>query len=203
MTFARVFAIAILAFEMPVPVYWLVLHAPASFWRRHIRPAFFTAVVSAWGIGGALMHHFGAELFHRNLGQMWLIPLGLILLGCDIFTFCKSEASLGGRRIVGHSELAGSHQLIARGLYARVRHPRYAGMILGVIGAALVIGAKMLWMLTIVWLGVVAVMIHMEERELRLRLGPAYAAYADAVPAVIPLPRRSRSNPSRAQLREP
>jgi protein-S-isoprenylcysteine O-methyltransferase Ste14 len=189
--FARIIATAVLAFEMPVPIYWLVLHAPVSFWRRHIRLAFLVAVAIAWGIFDSLLYQFRADLFSPNASYRAAL-LGLLLIAFDVFTFSNSEASLGGRRIVGHSELAGSRELIAHGLYARVRHPRYLGMMAGVLGACLVVATPALWIASLLWLPLALFTIRAEERELRVRLGPAYVAYAEQVPALLPLRTVSR-----------
>jgi protein-S-isoprenylcysteine O-methyltransferase Ste14 len=187
----RLIAIVVLAFEMPVPIYWLILHQPVSFWRKHVRAAFLVAVVAAWGIVDVLLYRFRLELFRRD-GVSWLALLGLVLIGVDIFTFTKSEAVLGGRRIVGHSELEGSRELIARGLYTRVRHPRYLGMMSGVLGACLIVALPPLWAASVVWLFLALLTIRAEEHELHARLGPAYAAYAERVPALLPFRPRAR-----------
>jgi protein-S-isoprenylcysteine O-methyltransferase Ste14 len=188
---ARLIAIFVLAFEMPVPIYWLILHQPVLFWRKHVRAAFLVAVAAAWGGVDFLLYRFRLELF-RAAGASWLALLGLLLIGFDVFTFAKSEATLGGRRIVGHSELEGSRELVSRGLYARVRHPRYLGMMSGVFGACLIIALRPLWTASLVWLFLALLMIRAEEHELHARLGPAYAAYAERVPALLPLRLRAR-----------
>ena len=189
---ARLIAIVVLAFEMPVPVYWLVLHAPVAFWRRHIRAAFPAAVLSAWGTIDLALYGFRRELFRREL-SLWPALAGLALVALDVFAFSTSEAALGGRRIVGHSELAGSRELVARGLYARVRHPRYLGMMAGVFGSCLMVASIPLWAASALWLAVALLTIRAEERELHARLGPAYAAYAEHVPALLPWRLRPRS----------
>jgi protein-S-isoprenylcysteine O-methyltransferase Ste14 len=188
----RLIAIFLLAFEMPVPFYWLILHPPVLFWRKHMRAAFPVAVLAAWGIVDVLLYRLRLELFRRD-GVSWLALLGFVLIGVDVFTFTKSEAVLGGRRIVGHSELAGSRELIARGLYTRVRHPRYLGMMSGVLGACLIVALPPLWAASVVWLFLALLTIRAEEHELHARLGPAYAAYAERVPALLPFRVRPRN----------
>ena len=187
----RLIAIFLLAFEMPVPFYWLILHPPVLFWRKHMCAAFPVAVLAAWGIVDVLLYRLRLELFRRD-GVSWLALLGFVLIGVDVFTFTKSEAVLGGRRIVGHSELAGSRELIARGLYTRVRHPRYLGMMSGVLGACLIVALPPLWAASVVWLFLALLTIRAEEHELHARLGPAYAAYAERVPALLPFRPRAR-----------
>jgi protein-S-isoprenylcysteine O-methyltransferase Ste14 len=187
----RSIAIAVLAFEMPVPIYWLMLHTPVAFWRRHMRAAFPVAVLIAWGAVDFVLYRFRLELFRHDV-SFWPALLGAALIGFDVFAFCTSEAVLGGHRIVGHSELAGSRELIARGLYARVRHPRYLGMMAGVFGSSLILASAPLWAASLVWQVLALLSIHAEERELRARLGPVYAAYAEQVPALLPLRWRPR-----------
>jgi protein-S-isoprenylcysteine O-methyltransferase Ste14 len=177
---------------MPVPFYWLILHPPVLFWRKHMRAAFPVAVLAAWGIVDVLLYRLRLELFRRD-GVSRLALLGFVLIGVDVFTFTKSEAVLGGRRIVGHSELEGSRELIARGLYTRVRHPRYLGMMSGVLGACLIVALPPLWAAGVVWLFLALLTIRAEEHELHARLGPAYAAYAERVPALLPFRVRPRN----------
>jgi protein-S-isoprenylcysteine O-methyltransferase Ste14 len=188
----RLIAIAVLAFEMPVPVYWLILHTRVFFWRRHIRAAFPVAVLAAWGLVDLLLYHFRLQLFRREVSA-GLALAGLALIAFDIFTFSTSEAVLGGRRLAGHAELAGSRELIACGPYARVRHPRYLGMMSGVLGASLIIALARLWAVSILWLVLALLTIRAEERELHTRLGPVHAAYAERVPALLPFWRPSRN----------
>jgi protein-S-isoprenylcysteine O-methyltransferase Ste14 len=198
----RSIAIFLLAFEMPVPIYWIVLHTPVSFWRKHVRAAFPLAVPAAWGIVDLLLYRYRLELFRREI-SFWPAVVGLALIACDVFAFSRSEAVLGGRRIVGHSELAGSRELVAGGLYARVRHPRYLGMMAGVFGSCLIVALAPLWAASALWLVLALLTIRAEERELRARLGPAYAAYAEHVPALLPLRLRPRNAqvPSRREHR--
>ncbi len=190
MRFIRFLAISVLAFETAVPVYWLILHAPVRFWRRHIRLAFLVAVAAAWGIVDSLLYRFRFDLFRAH-SSLWLALIGVAMIAFDVFTFSQSEGTLGGMRIVGHAELAGSRELIVRGLYAHVRHPRYLGMMAGVFGACLIVASPLLWRASVLWLALALVTIGAEERELRARLGPAYAAYAEQVPALVPLRLRS------------
>jgi protein-S-isoprenylcysteine O-methyltransferase Ste14 len=86
--------------------------------------------------------------------------------------------------------------LVARGFYARVRHPRYLGMMAGVLGACLIVASGPLWAAGVVWLLLALLTIRAEERELRTRLGVAYAAYAEHVPALLPF----RLKPRNAQV---
>jgi protein-S-isoprenylcysteine O-methyltransferase Ste14 len=187
-------AFVVLAFEMPVPFYWLVLHAGVDFWRKRARIGYLCAVLVAWGGVGSLLFHFRALLFHTPLigiGEppVWAIVAGLLLIGADAILLTTVEMELGGHRLVGHAELTGRGEMTARSLYAWVRHPRYLGMILAVLGACLLGGSAQLWIAAAFWLLIALAMIWLEDRELRARFGPAYIAYAQRVPALLPLRR--------------
>ncbi len=183
--------VMVLAFEMPVPVYWLVLHGLLEFWRKHVRAAYPVAILTAWGGGGWLLYHFRGMLFSRPtlIGDAWhtgAMVAGVALITLDFLLLIKVEHLLGGRRLAGQAELTGSTELATSGLYGHVRHPRYLGTMAGVLGGCLLVGTPHLWAVAALWWISALGMIHLEERELRRRFGPAYAAYAKRVPALLP-----------------
>ena len=184
-------AFVVLAFEMPVPFYWLVLHVGVDFWRKRSRVGYLCAVLVAWGGVGSLLYHFRAQLFRDPLigsgaPPVWAIVAGLLMIAADAVLLTTVELELGGHRLVGHAELTGRGEMTAGSLYAWVRHPRYLGMILAVLGACLLGGSVQLWIAATVWLFIALAMIRLEERELRARFGSAYIAYAQRVPALLP-----------------
>jgi protein-S-isoprenylcysteine O-methyltransferase Ste14 len=61
-----------------------------------------------------------------------------------------------------------------------------------VFGASLIVASRWLWAVSILWLLLALASIRVEEKELRTRLGAAYAAYAGRVPALLPLRLASR-----------
>lgn len=72
------------------------------------------------------------------------------------------------------------------GLYARVRHPRYTGMMAAVLGACLMVGTLLLWVTALGW-GLLALLaVSIEERELHARFGTSYHDYARRVPRFLP-----------------
>jgi len=74
----------------------------------------------------------------------------------------------------------------ASGIYERVRHPRYLGMMLSYAGAVLLTGATRLLVLVGVFIGLALIITELEERELLGRLGEAYAGYRRRVPRFLP-----------------
>ena len=123
-----------------------------------------------------------------NIRPPWIaITSGLALIGVEIYLFRRVERELGGRRLVGHSELTGTGKMHTAGLYAHVRHPRYSGMFCAVVGAALLCGTRLLWAILAIWWIFALSAIRMEERELAARFGDDYNAYRKRVPAFLPI----------------
>ena len=186
MRFLRAFAGFFLFFELPIPIYWLILHPFGFFWRSRVRAAFWVAGLTAWTTGGVLLWIFRHALLAAT-GPSWAaMGMGFALIGVEIYLFARVERELGTRRLVGHAELTGTGEMFAGGLYAHVRHPRYTGMFCAVVGSALLAGTPFLWAVIAVWWVVALVVIRLEERELAARFGAAYTAYREQVPAFLP-----------------
>jgi protein-S-isoprenylcysteine O-methyltransferase Ste14 len=187
MIFFRWLAAGILLFELPIPLYWLVLHPLANFWRHHKRAAYTTAVLVAWGSGGVFLAAFHRVLFAQQLPPAWAIVAGLGLIGLEGWIFDRVHRDLGTTRLVGQTELSGGGEMAATGIYARVRHPRYAGMMAAVAGACLLAGTRTMWLVAAAWWPIALLSILLEERELRARFGSAYENYCRRVPRFLPL----------------
>ncbi|HEV2197058.1 MAG TPA: isoprenylcysteine carboxylmethyltransferase family protein [Candidatus Acidoferrum sp.] len=179
----------ILFFELPIPIYWLILHPFNSFWRRRVRAAFWFASLTAWICGGVLLWKFRHSLLSATRPSAMAIAGGLVLIAVEAYLLVRVERELGSRRLIGHAELTGTGEMFTGGLYAYVRHPRYAGMFCAVIGAALLAGTRLLWGVLLIWWPIALLAIRLEERELAARFGPPYEAYRKRVPAFLPFRR--------------
>jgi protein-S-isoprenylcysteine O-methyltransferase Ste14 len=186
MRFLHAVAGFVLFFELPIPIYWLIIHPLNSFWRNRVRAAFWIAGLTAWTAGGVLLWIFRPLLLAATRPSWVAIAAGLALIGVEVYLFLRVERELGSRRLVGHAELTGEGEMFTGGLYAHVRHPRYTGMFCAVVGATLLAGALRLWAVLAVWWVLALVVIRLEERELAARFGPEYAAYRKRVPAFLP-----------------
>src|ERR1700691_4766221 len=151
MRFLHAVAGFFLFFELPIPIYWLILHPFNPFWRRRVRAAFWFAGLTAWTCGGVALWYFRHLLLAASRPSWFAIGAGATLIVVEGYLFVRVEHELGGRRLVGHAELTGTGQMFAGGLYAHVRHPRYAGMFSAVLGAALLAGTPSLWIVLILW----------------------------------------------------
>ena len=186
MRFLHAVAGFILFFELPIPIYWLIIHPFNSFWRNRICAAFWVAGLTAWTSGGVLLWIYRPLLLSAARPSWVAIAAGLVLIGAEVYLFVRVERELGSRRLVGHAELTGTGEMFTGGLYAHLRHPRYSGMFCAVVGAALLGGSLRLWAVLAAWWVLALIVIRLEERELAARFGPAYAAYRKRVPAFLP-----------------
>jgi protein-S-isoprenylcysteine O-methyltransferase Ste14 len=194
MRFLHAVAGFVLFFELPIPIYWLILHPFRSFWRNRIRAAFWFAGLTAWSSGGAALWIFRHRLLTITRPSWFAVAVGFSLIALEGCLLVRVERELGARRLVGHAELTGSGEMFSGGLYARVRHPRYAGMFSALLGAALIAGTPLLWAVLAAWCPLALLAIRLEEKELATRFGPRYEAYRKRVPAFVPLRRRGPGN---------
>ena len=185
----------VLFFEMPIPIYWLILHPFHSFWRTRIRSAFWFAGLTAWTCGAGGLWAFRHALLSTREPPWYAIAAGFALIAVEAYLFARVERELGGKRLVGHAELTGAGEMFSGGLYAYVRHPRYTGMFCAVLGAALIAGTPLLWIVLAIWLPFALLVIRLEEKELASRFGSSYEAYRRRVPAFLPLRMRRSEKP--------
>ncbi len=100
-----------------------------------------------------------------------LVALGLLI---DLFVF--RENSYGGSTI----EIVEDQKVISTGLYARVRHPMYAGVLVMLIGIPLALGSW--WGLAILALSVPVLIVRiLDEEKLLSNDLPGYREYAQKV----------------------
>ena len=187
MRFLHAVAVFFLFFELPIPIYWLIIHPFNSFWRIRVRAAFWFAGLTAWIGGGVLLWSYRSVLLTRAQPSVIRIIIGLALIAVELYLFLRVERELGSRRLVGHAELTGTGEMFTGGLYRYVRHPRYTGMFCAVLGSGLIVGTELLWIVLALWSVLALTAIRLEERELTARFGAPYIAYRQKVPAFLPL----------------
>ena len=186
MRILRVVAGFVLFFELPIPIYWLILHPFNAFWRKRVRAAFWFAGLSAWTCGGILLWIFRHSLLAASRSSVIAIAAGFALIAFEIYLLARVGRELGERRLVGHAELTGTGEMYTGGLYSYVRHPRYVGMFCAVLGTALLAGTSLLWVVLVIWWPFALLAIRLEEKELTARFGPPYDEYRRRVPAFLP-----------------
>jgi protein-S-isoprenylcysteine O-methyltransferase Ste14 len=189
-------AAIVLFLQLPIPLYWFVLHPQLRFWRKRKAAAFLTAGVGAWGVTTVFLIVGHGVLFAHRVPPSLRVVTGVLLLGFELYLFFRAKHDLGGARIVGATELSGGGEIVTCGIYSRIRHPRYLGSAFAIVGACLLAGTAWMWLAAAVWMVLTFSTILLEEREMRMRFGAAYLAYAGRVPRFFPRMTRTRRDDS-------
>jgi len=178
--------------QLPIPLYWFVVHPRIRFWRQHPRAAYNAGLVFSWGIVTPCLLLFRHQLLREDLPSPEQIFIGLVCIAAEIWIFWRVKNDLGVARLVGKTELSGGGEMVARGIYSHIRHPRYVGSFLAIIGACLLAGTQTAWAIAGVWTLLILIAIAFEEREMRARFGAAFEDYRRRVPRFLPLVLRGR-----------
>jgi protein-S-isoprenylcysteine O-methyltransferase Ste14 len=121
-----------------------------------------------------LLSRTGTIGLEAGVYLVMVISTGLILAG---FTFL----SLGWKEVYG-----GGGALVTDGLYARLRHPQYLGLILLVIAFLIMWPTILTLLLAPFLIGRYILLAREEDRELEKEFGDDFRHYREAVPAFIP-----------------
>ncbi len=183
----RCVAAIVLFLQLPIPLYWFVVHPQVNFWRQHHKAAYITGLLFSWPPVTAAMIFYRHSLFRNQIPPVWRIVTGVALIVLEGWLFWCVKRDLGGARLVGKTELSGSGEVARDGIYARIRHPRYVGSFLAILGACMLAGTRGLWIVAGMWSALTLVAIGLEERELRARFGATYQDYCARVPRFYPL----------------
>lgn len=162
--------------------------------------AFTTAYSRRWGERGGqwttavLRTILGIPLWLLGFALAWLAPspmllsfdpasqiLGWVLVGMGLIPVMWGHIALRWR--TGMPSVRDT--LVRSGLYARVRHPIYAGMILVFIGIALARSTSEVVLACALGIAALIAQARLEELDLVRRL-PAYRDYMRQVPRFIP-----------------
>jgi protein-S-isoprenylcysteine O-methyltransferase Ste14 len=180
-------AAVVLFLQLPIPLYWFVVHPQVKFWRSHSRAAYIVGLSCSWLPVTAAMIVFHRKLLRSGWPSAGDIIVGLALIIFEGWIFWRVHHDLGTARLVGKTELSGAGQIEHGGIYSRVRHPRYTASFLAILGACFLAGTYAMWLVSAVWLVLMLVAISFEEREMRARFGVEYADYCKRVPRFFPL----------------
>ncbi|MGH9683541.1 MAG: methyltransferase family protein [Candidatus Acidiferrales bacterium] len=186
MTLVGWLAALVLFLQLPIPLYWFVLHPLTNFWRHRQKAAFITALACSWLPVTICLFIFHRQLFSAVWPAAWRIVVAVALIVFEAWLFWRLKRDLGALRLVGQTELTGGGEVVHRGVYACIRHPRYAGSFLAIIGACLLAGTRVTWMVAAIWCVLTGVAIFLEEGELRQRFGASYEQYRRRVPRFFP-----------------
>ena len=183
-------ALIIVVSVPPVLAFWCVAHTLTAVWRR-VGPGVAYAVLLSFvlvlGWGGVLVREV---LMGRDLGtHPYLLVLGLLIYLISIIPEIQTRKHLKLKTLVGLPEVAPDRmesKLLKEGIYGRVRHPRYASTMVGMIGFALLTNYSGVYVVVALTLPGLYLITVLEERELLVRFGEEYRHYQEEVPRFIP-----------------
>jgi protein-S-isoprenylcysteine O-methyltransferase Ste14 len=118
-----------------------------------------------------------------SLRYLGLLP---IIVGAVAECWCARDFAIKGRGTPAPFDPP--KELVARGLYRRVRNPMYVGVMTILAGESLFFASRTLVVYALavfVWFNIF-VLLH-EEPTLRRKFGEAYERYCEAVPRWLPL----------------
>jgi protein-S-isoprenylcysteine O-methyltransferase Ste14 len=96
-----------------------------------------------------------------------------------------------GENWAGRITVGATQELVIRGPYRLVRHPIYSGLLVGILGTAVITGELRAFLGFLLVLAGVLIKIRREEAALQLHFGGAYQEYARRVPGLVPVWRNS------------
>jgi protein-S-isoprenylcysteine O-methyltransferase Ste14 len=175
-------------------LFWFAIHPFAAFWRRAGAVAAYAAGFSVMAAAAAVAVAWRRPLMGADLGpNVTTAALGIVLIVVSAVVRHRWRRQLTMRILFGLPEIAPSRfppTLLTEGIYATVRHPRYAEFSLGAVGWAFLCNYAGIYAAAALTLASIGALIPFEERELAARFGAPYAEYRRRVPAVIPRLRR-------------
>jgi protein-S-isoprenylcysteine O-methyltransferase Ste14 len=188
-------ALLVLVSVPPALCFWLIVHPWIGFWRKLGATRTFVLVTSPLAALAVGLFAVRAPLLTVEFGaRSPLLALGILCATAAVAIGLMCRRHLTLRILVGLPELARSGDtgsLLTEGIYARIRHPRYVEVMLGLLGWAFFANYLALYVLVALLVPVVHLIAVLEERELRERFGEEYQAYCRTVPRFLPRLRRS------------
>lgn len=179
-----------------IPLFWLIIHPRANYWRSRRRSPYRLLLpywMGLWILLGAFTWRWKHISLYSTLWT-WLPALLLLLAGFTIYKHSSKQftpAQLGGLPEIQRGRR--DQRLVTLGIRSRIRHPVYLGHLCELFAWSVGSGLLVCFVLTGFAILTGAIMIRMEDAELERRFGDDYRAYRNSVPAIVPT--RTRYNP--------
>ena len=125
--------------------------------------------------------------FQLPVNQIWMIPIGIMLIIIGVFIFIKSEILLG--------KAYRASELLLIGFYGHMRHPMYSSFILLIIpGIVIMINSWILYFLPFIFYIIFRIFIKQEENYCLKKFGEKYTHYKKNVHAIFPRLKKYQPN---------
>lgn len=151
------------------------------------------AQLTALALGGLLVGGFayavaygalGAETFGGRPPQGPLLGVGLAVMAAGTAIIAVAQAQMGRSWRIGIDPRP--TEIVDRGLYARIRHPIYSGLLLWLVGLVLFAPSPALMLGAVLALATVSLQARLEEQHLLAMHGEAYAQRARQIGRFLP-----------------
>jgi len=178
--------------SMPAAIgYWYLIHGFVDFWRRAGKPVTYSVMVLVFAANLAGVWWLRDPLLTADLGvRRWMWAPAALLYLAAILLELQCRRQLKFHVLAGSPELSRSDGdrgvLLNQGIYARIRHPRYVSVVVGMTAVALFVNYTAMWVAAVLVVPALYLVVLLEERELRQRFGEQYADYARRVPRFVP-----------------
>jgi len=173
---------------LPVPFIMLWIHFSHRWWGRSPGRTYVLHGIVYLGIVAGV-----AALYALWPAGAWAFPAALRVVGATFVVAALFILALTYREIDSWTAMAGpqvtgsgERPLITSGIFAVIRHPRYAVLIVGALGNFLMTGYPLLLVAFGVTTVLTLLVISIEERELVAFFGGSYLEYRRKVPALMP-----------------
>jgi protein-S-isoprenylcysteine O-methyltransferase Ste14 len=187
---ARYWVGAILLISLPPAMgYWIIIHSFAAHLRVFGPKVILTIMFALLVLAAVNIFPFRDILLGTDLGStplLWIPAAPLLYWAFKNERALRKHLSLA--TLVGIPELREGEpgKLLNQGIYARVRHPRYANIFIAMIAYALFVNYLGFYLIVALTGAALYLITYLEERELRVRFGQDYIDYATEVPRLIP-----------------
>jgi protein-S-isoprenylcysteine O-methyltransferase Ste14 len=186
-----------------IPLFWLIIHPFADFWRKHFRaplkvvtPVWIFLWILTWiatypwrDIRLVPYPYREAIGWGFPSGMNWLSLLAIPCWALTLYIYFGGTRQFSFNQVIGRSELESDRheqRLVTTGLHSRIRHPLYFGHLCTMLGWLALAQTRAVLALLVWGIATGALMIRTEDAELERRFGSAFRDYRKRVPAVIP-----------------
>lgn len=116
----------------------------------------------------------------------WVLPRPSTLVAGVVLAVVGAATFLRGAGVMDSAETMGvTGELYTDGPYAYSRNPQYVGMIVGIVGFALLVNSRLVAVLAAAHVGWVLLLPRAEEPHLREEFGEQYERYLERVPRFV------------------
>src|ERR1700730_1765984 len=88
-------AAMVLFLQLPIPLYWFVVHPQVDYWRNHQKAGYITGLLLSWLPVTALVVIFHRQLFRARRPELWEIGAGSALIIFEMWIFWAVNRDLG------------------------------------------------------------------------------------------------------------